>query len=108
MQQQKNTYNNALKKLLCAVGFFSLSCAWLVPALAQQSDAVDIVNTTVSTVDSAPSTNVVEQENWNAKFQSTYIWQRKRAFSAPYSGAMSLRPERERSYSLTATASLPR
>lgn len=105
MQQQKNTYNNALKKLLCAGGFFSLSFAWMVPALAQQSDAVDAVNTTVSTVDSAPSTNVVEQENWNAKFQSTYIWQRKRAFSAPYSGAMSLRPERERSYSLTATAS---
>lgn len=105
MQQQKNTYNNALKKLLCAGGFFSLSLAWMVPALAQQSDAVDTVNTTVSTVDSAPSTNVVEQENWNAKFQSTYIWQRKRAFSAPYSGAMSLRPERERSYSLTATAS---
>lgn len=105
MQQQKNTYNNALKKLLCAGGFFSLSFAWMVPALAQQSDAVDTVNTTASTVDSAPSTNVVEQENWNAKFQSTYIWQRKRAFSAPYSGAMSLRPERERSYSLTATAS---
>lgn len=101
MQQQKNTYNNSLKKLLCAGGVFSLSLAWLAPALAQQSGAVD----TASTTDSAPGATVVEQENWNAKFQSTYIWQRKPAFSAPYSGAMSLRPERERSYSLTATAS---
>lgn len=101
MQQQKNTYNNSLKKLLCAGGVLSLSLIWLAPALAQQSDAVD----TASTTDSAPGATVVEPENWNAKFQSTYIWQRKPAFFAPYSGAMSLRPERERSYSLTATAS---
>ena len=48
----------------------------------------------------------VEQEQWNAKFQATYVWQRKRAFNAPYTGPMSLVPERERSYSLTTTASL--
>ena len=47
----------------------------------------------------------VEQENWNAKFQATYVWQRKRAFDAPYTGPMSLKPGQERSYSLTTTAS---
>ena len=47
-----------------------------------------------------------EEEQWNAKFQATYVWQRKGAFDAPYSGANSLRPEREKSYSFTATAAL--
>lgn len=45
-----------------------------------------------------------EQQNWDAKFQSTYIWQRKDAFAAPYSGANSLTPGAEKSYSFTATA----
>jgi high affinity Mn2+ porin len=43
-------------------------------------------------------------EAWNAHFQSTYIWQRKDAFDAPYSGPNSLSPDREKSYSFTATA----
>src|SRR5262249_18522301 len=38
--------------------------------------------------------------------QATYVWQRKYAFEAPYSGPHSLSPEREKSYSFTATASL--
>lgn len=46
------------------------------------------------------------QENWNAHAQSTYIWQNKSAFSAPYTSDFSLRPERERSYSLSLTAAL--
>lgn len=45
-------------------------------------------------------------EAWNAHFQSTYIWQRKDAFDAPYSGPNSLSPDREKSYSFTATAAL--
>ena len=45
-----------------------------------------------------------QQEAFNAKFQSTYIWQRKAAFDAAYSGPNSLRPEQEKSYSFTATA----
>jgi high affinity Mn2+ porin len=45
-----------------------------------------------------------EQEEWNAKFQSTYIWQRKEAFAAAYSGPNSLSPNEEKSYSFTATA----
>lgn len=45
-------------------------------------------------------------ENWNAKFQSTYVWQLKPAFPSAYSGANSLSPDRERSYSFSATAAL--
>ncbi|MDL2355510.1 MAG: carbohydrate porin [Pseudomonadota bacterium] len=45
-----------------------------------------------------------DQEAWNAKFQSTYIWQRKDAFAASYSGPNSLAPTAEKSYSFTATA----
>lgn len=52
----------------------------------------------------ATGVQAAEQEEWNAKFQSTYIWQRKEAFAAAYSGANSLSPEAEKSYSFTATA----
>ena len=45
-----------------------------------------------------------DEEQWNAKFQSTYIWQHKDAFNAPYSGVNSLAPAAEKSYSFTATA----
>src|SRR5713101_3777876 len=45
-------------------------------------------------------------EEASAKFQATYVWQRKSPFGAPYSGPHSLSPDREKSYSLTATAAL--
>lgn len=45
-------------------------------------------------------------EETSAKFQATYVWQRKSPFDAPYSGSHSLSPEREKSYSFTATAAL--
>jgi hypothetical protein len=45
-------------------------------------------------------------ENFNAKFQATYIWQTKPAFNAPYSGVNSLLPRAEKSYSFTSTAYL--
>ena len=45
-------------------------------------------------------------EETSAKFQATYVWQRKDPFTAAYSGLHSLSPERERSYSFTATAAL--
>ena len=47
-----------------------------------------------------------EPESWNAKFQSTYVWQGKRPFSAAYSGRNSLTVDDEDSYSFTATAAL--
>ena len=45
-------------------------------------------------------------EETSAKFQATYVWQRKSPFDAPYTGPRSLSPDREKSYSLTATAAL--
>ena len=48
----------------------------------------------------------IDREGWNAKFQSTYIWQGKQPFGAQYSGPNSLSPQKERSYSFTATAAL--
>jgi len=45
-------------------------------------------------------------EETSAKFQATYVWQRKSSFDAPYTGPHSLSPDREKSYSLTATAAL--
>ena len=45
-------------------------------------------------------------EETSAKFQATYVWQGKSPFGAPYSGPHSLSPDREKSYSFTATAAL--
>ena len=53
-----------------------------------------------------PLAHGAEEENWNAKFQTTYIWQGKAPFNAAYSGPNSLTPEREKSYSFTGTAFL--
>src|SRR5258708_37684486 len=47
-----------------------------------------------------------ESEDWNAKFQATYIWQYKRPFAAAYSGVNSLSSERENSYSFSSTGFL--
>ena len=44
--------------------------------------------------------------DWDVRFQSTYVTQSKRAFRAAYSGENSLSPNREASYSFTATAAL--
>ena len=48
----------------------------------------------------------IREETWNAHVQTTYIWQKKPSFSAPYTGEFSLRPEREKAYTFSATASL--
>ncbi len=47
-----------------------------------------------------------QAEDWNARFQTTYVGQAKRPFASDYSGAHSLSPDREKSYSFTATAAL--
>src|SRR6266566_2783979 len=47
-----------------------------------------------------------QEEASSAKFQATYVWQRKSPFDAAYSGANSLSPSREKSYSFTTTAAL--
>ena len=50
--------------------------------------------------------DAAEEERWQARFQATYVRQEKPPFAAAYSGPNSLSPERERSYSFTATAML--
>ncbi|HET9552250.1 MAG TPA: carbohydrate porin [Anaeromyxobacteraceae bacterium] len=43
---------------------------------------------------------------WNATAQTTYVWQRKLGFEAPYSGPKSLSTSAENGYTLTATLML--
>src|SRR5258708_36237055 len=45
----------------------------------------------------------VEEEQWSFHAQSTYIYQKKPAFAAPYSGPNSLTAESARDYSFTGT-----
>ena len=45
-----------------------------------------------------------EAQDFNAHFQSTYVWQRKPAIRSPYEGPNSLSGDAEKSYSFTATA----
>ncbi|MET3119881.1 high affinity Mn2+ porin [Undibacterium sp. GrIS 1.8] len=57
-------------------------------------------------ISSEPIVQTISEEIWNAKFQATYLWQRKQSFSALYSGTNSLGTDPEHAYSLTATAFL--
>jgi hypothetical protein len=56
-------------------------------------------------VDERPAwlARALRPEDWNANFQTTYIWQMHPAFSAAYDGLHSLRSQRETGYTLTAT-----
>lgn len=47
-----------------------------------------------------------DYEDWTARFQTTYIWQKKPSFHAAYSGQNSLAADAEKSYTATATAYL--
>jgi high affinity Mn2+ porin len=82
-----------LARYLKAAGF-CLVCAAASPATTSALAAG------VPEADVAPSSDA---ENFNAHFQATYIWQSHAAFRALYSGANSLSPVHERSYTLTAT-----
>ena len=115
MRQQKTLNNKLGFGKLCTGGLMSLCLLWGMTAHAQQTaDSAQTGNENLSAGVPATDTGAdagadagnktIEPEKWNAKFQSTYVWQRKPSFDAPYTGAMSLRPERERSYSFTATA----
>ena len=75
-----------MKMPSCIGGLALATTALLLPALA--------------------SAQSPEFESWNAKFQSTYVWQGKRPFAAPYSGPNSLTTGKEKSYSFTATGAL--
>lgn len=69
------------------------TCVALLLALTVRADAVAPV------VNGAGTT-------WLAKFQSTYVWQKKPAFDAAYTGPNSLSPAAEKSYSFSATGFL--
>jgi len=53
-----------------------------------------------------PAEPFAESENWTARFQTTYIWQKKPGFDAAYSGQNSLLASPEKSYTFTTTAYL--
>ena len=55
---------------------------------------------------SAPEVAAGETQNYDAKFQSTYIWQNKPSFRSPYAGPNSLSGDAEMSYTWTMTAYL--
>ena len=61
---------------------------------------LSIAGLSISTMALAETT----QENWSAKFQSTYVWQENEAFHSPYSSVNSLSSDEHKSYSFTATA----
>lgn len=54
----------------------------------------------------APNPDDRAEDRYAFHAQTTYVWQAKPAFNAAYSGPNSLQPQRERSYSFTATADL--
>jgi high affinity Mn2+ porin len=54
----------------------------------------------------AQDTNLAPNEDWNAKFQATFISQNKARFQSPYAGRNSLGSAAANSYSLTTTAYL--
>lgn len=47
-----------------------------------------------------------ETETWNAKFQTTYVWQKKSSMISPYAAQNSLSGAPEKSYTLTTSAYL--
>jgi len=51
----------------------------------------------------APAEAPAPTDNWNAHVQSTYVWQKKSSFNAPYTGPQSLRPDAEHGYTLSVT-----
>ena len=79
---------------------FMLAQAVGLPAIA---DAQEEKTTSVADLDPDTEQSIPE-ERWNAKFQATYIWQKKPSFNAPYSGANSLLGQSETAYSYTSTA----
>lgn len=73
-----------------------------VSSLAQE--AAEATTDEIAQPASAENPESFAPENWNAHFQATYVWQRKNAFPAAYSGKNSLTSDREKSYSFSTTA----
>jgi len=98
----------ATKICLCAFVIFQAS---VLPAIARTEEAVaptqsaDVV-ASPSPLLKGPFYNPLKIENWQANFQSTYIWQKKPSLHAVYSGENSLITAPETGYTLTATLML--
>ncbi|HET7824206.1 MAG TPA: carbohydrate porin, partial [Anaeromyxobacter sp.] len=100
------------KRRLAWAGFASI--AVLLPfgapavAAADGEDVEVAVAAVPAGIAAAPAPSLhadggAEAPWWTAAFQSTYVWQRKPSFAAPYSGPRSLEPSAENGYTLTAT-----
>jgi high affinity Mn2+ porin len=76
--------------------------------MSQPSKALACVCAAAVSLVSAPARATAdgEPQDFDARFQATYIWQTKPAFPAAYSGPNSLSPLKEKSYSLSGTAFL--
>ncbi len=73
-----------------------------VQAKASETEKQTVVQTQVAPgVDGQGNAS---EEDWNAKFQSTYIWQHQPGFKSPYSGQFSLPAKPENSYTFSFTA----
>ena len=109
-----NSYtNNGIRRgLLVALGMTVVNASVaVIPTYAATTDAATTAEPIEPKSDSAvdkqvdrPAINAPTDQAWDAKFQSTYVWQSKRPFSAAYSGPNSLSKDYEKSYSFTATA----
>lgn len=95
---------NAIRYPLVSL-LFGLVATAPMPASAQPLPDTDNPAETRPADDSAEP--APKAQNYDARFQSTYVWQRHLSFAARYSGDNSLGPQREgRSYTLTGTAYL--
>ena len=84
-----------------AIGFL-LARLIVMPTLASAEEDPSTA-ASVSAASAEPET-IIPAETWNAKFQQTYIWQKKPSFNAPYTGANSLSTDPGHGYSSTVTA----
>ncbi len=92
-------FSQPLVRLLCRIAF---------GAHAQDAVPNEALNTNTSSasVEAKVETSKATQDRWSLHAQSTFIWQRKGAFEAPYTGPQSLRTAREYSHTWSATAFL--
>ena len=90
-------------RLLC-----SMICCIAFAAHAQDAvpNGAFNTNTSPASAEAKVETSEATQDRWSLHAQSTFIWQRKSAFDAPYTGPQSLRTAREYSHTWSATAFL--
>ena len=84
------------------LAFFGLPSRAVADATTPIVEAPSTPPPSTATV-SPPEPTAAGSDRLFAGFQSTYIWQRKPAFSAPYAGTNSLLTEAETGYTLSAT-----